>query len=119
MRDRACSKIPQAEKRIVRSLAHLANRFHACGIERITDPGRKSNVLNEGNVRKLRGRIEHRPRDWPRGPAQAFSICMERLLSLFVVGDRILSLTASESFSLSRLLGCFRDNALTRKRRGR
>src|SRR4029077_6401054 len=85
MRDRAWSKIWQAEKRVVRSLAHLANRFHACGIERIPDPGRKSNVLNEGDVRKLWGRIEHRPRHcFPRRArlAQAFSICMERLLSL-------------------------------------
>jgi hypothetical protein len=33
--------------------------------------------------------------------AEAFSVFLKRLLSLFVVGDRLLSLTASESFSLS------------------
>jgi hypothetical protein len=33
--------------------------------------------------------------------AKAFSIFLKRLLSLFVVGDRLLSITASQSFSLS------------------
>jgi len=37
MRDRAWSKIWQAEKRVVRSLAHLADRFHSRGIERLPD----------------------------------------------------------------------------------
>ncbi len=84
---RAWPEVRQAEKRRVRGLADFPDRFHACGIERVTYPGRKLHVLDQRIVRKLWRCIEH----WFGGClsqarlAQAFPICVERFLSPLVV----------------------------------
>jgi len=104
IRERALSKIRKADQCLVRYLAHLANGFQVGCSESVLDPGGKQYAFDRRIVRQFWSGSEHRTLGRLSNQtffAEALPIFMECCLGFFMVGDRLLRLPHSESFSLS------------------
>src|SRR6266852_1126866 len=104
IRERALSKIRKTDQCLVRYLAHLANGFQVGCSESVLDPGGKQYPFNRRIVRQFWSGSEHRTLGRLSNQAffaEALPIFMECCLGFFLVGDRLLRLPHSESFSLS------------------
>src|SRR6202022_454357 len=104
IRERALSKIRKADQCLVRYLAHLANGFQVGCSESVLAPRGKQYAFNRRIVRQFWSGSEHRTLGRLSNQAffaEALHIFMECCLGLFMVGDRLLRLPHSESFSLS------------------
>ena len=104
IRERALSKIRKPDQCLVRYLAHLANGFQVGCSEKGLDPGGKQYAFDRRIVRQFWSGSELRTLGRLSNQvffAEALTISMECCLGFFMVGDRLLRLPHSESFSLS------------------
>ena len=83
---------------------HVANGFQVGCSESVLDPGGKQYAFNRRIVQQFWSGSEHRTLGRLSNQtffAEALPIFMECCLGFFMVGDRLLRLPHSESFSLS------------------